>query len=433
MPRFVPLAIATSLVAGLALVGLPSGQSSRVHAPAGCAPTKHTVVGTGHTDRRAGTRRNDFMIGSGGNDAYGGGSGKDCLVMGSGNDRGSGGGGADVLLGGSGKDRLKGGAGNDRLVGGRGRDRLFGGSGNDRINAKDGERDTIDCGAGRDVLSADRADRIASNCDNKRPLAPPPTGGGFPDASNTGVPAGTTLTAYSGPSTISTPGTVISGKTIGCVRVSAPGVVIRNSKVSCAGGYAVASFDDDYTGAPLTVQDSEVDCKNTGGNAFGEANIVVRRVDIHGCENGLDINQNVTVEDSYIHDLYNQGSAHTDGAQLASGHYENGHVVPGARNVTFLHNTIYGMGFDGSFGTSAIISNSGGDRDILIQNNLLAGGAVALYCEQDAKGINYRVLDNHFSRKFGPKVGYYGASTECSDETQSGNIHHETGQPLRLP
>ena len=239
MPRFVPLAIATSLVAGLALVGLPSGQSSRVHAPAGCAPTKHTVVGTGHTDRRAGTRRNDFMIGSGGNDAYGGGSGKDCLVMGSGNDRGSGGGGADVLLGGSGKDRLKGGAGNDRLVGGRGRDRLFGGSGNDRINAKDGERDTIDCGAGRDVLSADRADRIASNCDNKRPLAPPPTGGGFPDASNTGVPAGTTLTAYSGPSTISKPGTVISGKTIGCVRVSAPGVVIRNSKISCAGGYAV--------------------------------------------------------------------------------------------------------------------------------------------------------------------------------------------------
>ena len=176
-----------------------------------------------------------------------------------------------------------------------------------------------------------------------------------------------------------------------------------------------------------------MDCKNTGGTGFGEANIVVRRVNIHGCENGLDINQNITVEDSYIHDLYNQGSAHTDGAQLASGHYENGHVVPGARNVTFLHNTIYGMGFDGSFGTSAIISNSGGDRDILIQNNLLAGGAVALYCEQDAKGTNYRVLDNHFSRKFGPKVGYYGASTECSDETQSGNVYHETGQPLRLP
>ena len=47
-------------------------------------------------------------------------------------------------------------------------------------------------------------------------------------------------------------------------------------------------------------------------------------MNVHGCENGLDINQNITVEDSYIHDLYNPGSAHTDGAQLASGHYENG-------------------------------------------------------------------------------------------------------------
>ena len=59
--------------------------------------------------------------------------------------------------------------------------------------------------------------------------------------------------------------------------------------------------------------------------------------------------------------------------------------MPGSRNVTFLHNTIYGMGFDGSFGTSAIISGRGGDRDILIQNNLLAGGAVAIYCEQGAR------------------------------------------------
>ena len=176
-----------------------------------------------------------------------------------------------------------------------------------------------------------------------------------------------------------------------------------------------------------------MDCKDTGGTGFGEANIVVRRVNVHGCENGLDINQNVTVENSYIHDLYNLGSAHTDGAQLASGHYENGQLVGGARNVTFLHNTIYGMGFDGSFGTSAIISNSGGDRDILIQNNLLAGGAVALYCEQHAKGTNYRVLDNHFSRQFGPKVGFYGVSTECSDETQSGNVYHETGAALSLP
>ena len=101
-------------------------------------------------------------------------------------------------------------------------------------------------------------------------------------------------------------------------------------------------------------------------------------------------------------------------------------------NVTFRHNTIYGMDSDGSFANAAIISGRGGDTNILIENNLFAGGGYTLYCEQGAKGTNYQVLNNRFSRKFGSKVGYYGPSTDCSDETQSGNVYHETGRELRL-
>ena len=41
--------------------------------------------------------------------------------------------------------------------------------------------------------------------------------------------------------------------------------------------------------------------------------------------------------------------------------------------------------------------------------------------EQDAKGSDYRVLNNAFSRQFSQKVGFYGISTDCSNETQSGN------------
>ena len=73
---------------------------------------------------------------------------------------------------------------------------------------------------------------------------------GFPGDDTTGVLPGTVLAEYSGPSTISTPDTVISGKKIGCIRVKAPGVVIRNSKISC-NGLAVASFDGEYSGRPL--------------------------------------------------------------------------------------------------------------------------------------------------------------------------------------
>jgi hypothetical protein len=194
----------------------------------------------------------------------------------------------------------------------------------------------------------------------------------------------------------------------------------------------VSSPDGAYTGARLLIEDSEIDCKGTGGTAVGDTNITAVRLDIQGCENGFDIDANVTVQDSYIHDLYNSSEAHTDGIQLASGHYVGASLVPGALNVTITHNTIYGVGADGSLGTSAIISNSGGDTNILIQGNLLAGGAFTLYCEQGTQGVNYRVTDNHFSRKFSSKVGAYGPSTDCSDETQSGNVFHETAQPVTL-
>ncbi len=264
---------------------------------------------------------------------------------------------------------------------------------------------------------------------------PDPWGGCFPGPSSTGVPAGTTLSAYTGPTTITSANTVIDGKRMGCIRVSAPGVVIRNSKISCpssSSAYAVLSGDGDYSGTPLLIEDSEIDCANTNGTALGEALITVRRVNIHGCENGGDINQSFTVENSYIHDLYNSAAAHTDGFQFASGHIVNGQVASGSLNVTINHNTIFGMGADGSFGTSAIISNRGGDTNVLIENNLLAGGAFTLYCEQGTKGNNYRVINNTFTRKFSQKVGFYGDSTDCSDETQSGNIY-DSGQALSLP
>ncbi len=264
---------------------------------------------------------------------------------------------------------------------------------------------------------------------------PDPWGGCFPGPSSTGVPAGTTLSAYTGPTTITSANTVIDGKRMGCIRVSAPGVVIRNSKISCpssSSAYAVLSGDGDYSGTPLLIEDSEIDCANTNGTALGEALITVRRVNIHGCENGGDINQSFTVENSYIHDLYNSAAAHTDGFQFASGHIVNGQVASGSLNVTINHNTIFGMGADGSFGTSAIISNRGGDTNVLIENNLLAGGAFTLYCEQGTKGNNYRVINNTFTRKFSQKVGFYGDSTDCSDETQSGNIY-DSGQTTALP
>jgi hypothetical protein len=72
--------------------------------------------------------------------------------------------GNDTLLGGAGDDLIYGGAGNDVITGGAGADRLFGGPGSDTIYAADGERDVVDCGAGRDRVVADSVDKTV-NCE----------------------------------------------------------------------------------------------------------------------------------------------------------------------------------------------------------------------------------------------------------------------------
>jgi Ca2+-binding RTX toxin-like protein len=75
-----------------------------------------------------------------------------------------GGGGNDHIKGGAGADKLYGDAGNDTVNAGPGRDSVLGGSGKDTIQARDGERDVIDCGSGRDTVVADKTD-VVKGCE----------------------------------------------------------------------------------------------------------------------------------------------------------------------------------------------------------------------------------------------------------------------------
>ena len=74
----------------------------------------------------------------------------------------------DRLLGRGGNDRLKGLGGDDCLNGGKGKDRLIAGPGDDKVSARDGRRDVIRCGSGRDSVMADKRDRIAKDCEVRK-------------------------------------------------------------------------------------------------------------------------------------------------------------------------------------------------------------------------------------------------------------------------
>ncbi len=202
----------TAREAAFELDGLPSGRRTYVRAVASSSlgttvgatvsfatpvlPTsaaghriRCTIVGAQGSDRLRGTIGRDVICGLGGNDVLIGLDGKDILVGGPGNDKLLGGDGDDVLVGGAGADELVGGVGADRLEGGEGLDRLLGGpgadtllggslgdillggagkdvmlggSGNDVLLARDGSRDVVDGGPGRNTARVDRgSDRVA--------------------------------------------------------------------------------------------------------------------------------------------------------------------------------------------------------------------------------------------------------------------------------
>jgi hypothetical protein len=107
------------------------------------------------------------------------GQGASTITGGGGNDNLRGHDNTETIDGGPGDDRVEGGMGNDTLTGGPGQDQIFGDAtsdvcgiyyckipfGNDVINARDGQLDGIDCGAGEDKVVADAADVIAPNCE----------------------------------------------------------------------------------------------------------------------------------------------------------------------------------------------------------------------------------------------------------------------------
>lgn len=135
---------------------IPSGGTARPPAAQPAPPppqgtTGRLLVGSRRADRMFGTPAADVLRGLSGNDLLDGLEGDDRLEGGPGRDR---------LLGRPGDDTLMGGSGADSIVGGSGRDRIDSGSGNDRIRSRDGIRETVRCGPGRDVVTADRVDRL---------------------------------------------------------------------------------------------------------------------------------------------------------------------------------------------------------------------------------------------------------------------------------
>ena len=192
----------------------------------------------------------------------------------------------------------------------------------------------------------------------------PPSG--FPDASTTGVPPGTTLTTVNGNFTSSFAGQIIDARDVnGIIYVNHPGVIIRN----CEAQGITVNADN------VTIQDSTITglglYRETAINLLGSDNTTIQRCDISNVENGIWLEANgCLIADNYLHDLIPYNSAtdpHIDGIQIPGG--------AGVSNNLITHNN-----FDLGPGTSSSITMADA-TNIDITNNRLNGGTFNIYFE----------------------------------------------------
>ncbi len=249
---------------------------------------------------------------------------------------------------------------------------------------------------------------------------------GFPDAASTGAHG--TLAPYTGPLRITTAGTVIADVTInGCVRVDAINVTFRNVRIACGPGPGFYLLDngvvrggnDAYDVGTTTLDHVTFDCLGSGATAVGEARITATALDIGGgCENGFDIDRQVSVTDSYIHNLTQSGSFDSDGIQ----------VWPGAGNVVWRHNTVLTCCGDNSAMITGRPDGTHPQINLTIDNNLMTGGNYTVYCQ----GNTGSLTNNRFGPLASSGATPFGYTSECAGLARSGNVLDTTGALIPL-
>jgi len=237
----------------------------------------------------------------------------------------------------------------------------------------------------------------------------PTAGGQWPNASNTGVPSGVSLTSYGGPMKITQDGAVIDAKEIrGTIVIAASDVTIKRSKI-------MGRIDADQGGASVTVVESEIDAGREQAPGVGFSNVTVLRSNIHGGQHSVLCGDNCRVESSWLHDQYlpSNDDWHT-----------NAYLSNGGSNVVLVGNTLQCTPPDnGVTGGCTADASFFGDfepiKNVTIDGNLFKstpGGYCGTFGYNRSKPYGTQasgitVVNNVFEHGSGGKCGYWGPVT----------------------
>ena len=248
-----------------------------------------------------------------------------------------------------------------------------------------------------------------------------PSACGYPDETNTGVPAGVQLTA-SGPIRVDDDGTVIDGVDVtGDIDIYARDVTVRNCRVTVSDAYWGIMIRD--TG--VTVTDCEINGSGSSGQGIldvGGGLVAAQRNNIYGFADGI-MSEVGLLEANYVHDLEGGPGAHHDGIQNGGG----GPQIIRHNTVVNPHDETSAIALFQDFGAPA--------HDVTVEDNLLAGGGYTVYGgDGDLETSNLHFVGNRFGRVVWPNSGYWGpvaywAAGEPGN-VWSDNVWDDTNEPV---
>ena len=277
-----------------------------------------------------------------------------------------------------------------------------------------------------------------------------PSACGYPDASNTGVPAGTTLKTVGtqvtkGPGwyfdsrgwvVVNGNGAVLSGLYIPYgVNIEASNVTLKNDKIVVGGQSAIAVALRHTTNA--TVENCTISGFNSGSermmtgvkDVFGDATgTQVLNNNISNYETGVQLGAGL-VQGNFIHNPGYITADHTNGIMSNGG---------GTALLTINHNTVFND--RGQTDAVALFEDFGVQTNRRVTNNLLAGGGYSLYGGQKAGGpasSNIVISGNRFGTGYFAQAGQYGPVTQFdssgSGNVWSGNVWDSNGSAVSAP
>lgn len=227
------------------------------------------------------------------------------------------------------------------------------------------------------------------------PGGPDPWGGCWPGPDNTGVPAGTALSAYQGSCELSGD-TVIDDKTVNCaLNVNSGNLTLENSMVN---GEVYNNGSGTVLIENATMNGGDAETETVLGN-----NVTILDSNLYGNQHEVYCGNNCTVENSWLHNNYDFGSAD----------HQNGFLSTGGDGYNLQHNSVYCVG--GCTGDITFIPN-GDVSNAVVNQNLFVATADAAYCLYPSSdsptkpGIveEMTITDNVFQRGSNGTCAYYG-------------------------